>query len=267
MSNKFGIIIPHYESKHLHGALLHRCLKSIEKHEPELLSQIMIVDDASPCDSLDEIKKKFPVSIMRNIENLGFAKTVNKGIRALKDKCEYLLLLNNDVELCTPFQTRIDKIFTQLPQTAVVGNLLLYPTGRVQSAGFGISIEYKLPFEYEKGHAYAKSQICRQSRFQFGVTGAMQFLRTAHLDTIGLYDEKFTMGYEDVEYCFRSWMKNRHVFYDSSIYGLHSEASTRGFQIGPREIKSYEYWKSIAKDEDIYQVTRIVEELNRKSIK
>src|SRR4051812_10169379 len=105
MSNQYGIVIPHYSSKPHHTGMLIRCLRSIEKHEPDLLPHTVVIDDGSPIDSgMKKIRELFPqVITMTNIENLGFARTVNKGIKLFRKYCDYILLLNNDVELGCPF--------------------------------------------------------------------------------------------------------------------------------------------------------------------
>lgn len=85
---KVSIIIPNYNG----GELL-------KKNLPKVLAfagnaEIIVVDDSSLDNSI-EILKEFPVRVIRNEKNLGFALTVNKGVREASG--EIVILLNTDV--------------------------------------------------------------------------------------------------------------------------------------------------------------------------
>lgn len=268
MSNDFGIVIPHYERKRADALLVWRCLFSIKKFEPDLLNRTIIINDASPSpdvhENLNALEKEFPgITVMHNAVNSGFAKTINKGIKFLKKaKVKYILLLNNDVEICLPFCERVKKIFSADKDIAAVGNLLLYPTGRIQSAGIGLNIDTRLPFEYEKMTPSYLAIMSTQPRFVFAVTGAMQFLRTEHLDEVGLYDEDFFLAYEDFEFCYRAWNKGKKVFYDSGIYAIHSESVTRGYFPSVHTKKSFGLWLKKSDQHRIYEIANLINKQN-----
>lgn len=83
----FSIVIPNYNGE----ALLQRNLPKIINQAIE----IIIVDDASTDDSI-QIIKSFPrVRLIENQKNLGFASTVNRGVKAARG--EIVVLLNTDV--------------------------------------------------------------------------------------------------------------------------------------------------------------------------
>ncbi len=66
--------------------------------------KLYIVNNASPDGSLkkallEKEKVDYPIEIIDNENNVGVAKGNNQGIeRALYEKSEYILLLNNDIE-------------------------------------------------------------------------------------------------------------------------------------------------------------------------
>lgn len=67
---------------------------------------IYIVDNASPSKIIEELEATLShyseVFIIKNAQNLGFAKGNNVGIEAaLRDKCDVITCLNNDVEFST----------------------------------------------------------------------------------------------------------------------------------------------------------------------
>jgi GT2 family glycosyltransferase len=65
-------------------------------------AEILVVDDGSDAKWIDALKKLYPniVSFLAHTENKGFAAAVNTGINASKN--EWVLLLNNDVQILKP---------------------------------------------------------------------------------------------------------------------------------------------------------------------
>lgn len=80
------------------------CLKSIQKLSVDGFElNIIVVDNGSSDGSVDAFKKfksKYPLQIIENDKNLGFAGGNNVGIRrALEEKASYVVILNNDTIL------------------------------------------------------------------------------------------------------------------------------------------------------------------------
>src|SRR5437773_573278 len=87
------------------GSYLADCIKSIKACEGGYLSTVIVVDNASTDESLDGLEQLgFPLQLIRNAENLGFASACNLGA-ALADG-DYLLFLNPDARL---FQNSISE--------------------------------------------------------------------------------------------------------------------------------------------------------------
>jgi len=75
------------------------------------------------------------------------------------------------------------------------------------------------------------------------VTAALQLIRHATLETIGVYDEGYRMAYEDVDYCLRAWDAGFQVLYYPYASLTHLEAKTRGMEQGDRELASQQrFW-------------------------
>jgi hypothetical protein len=60
------------------------------------------------------------------------------------------------------------------------------------------------------------------------VTGALQFIRHECLAEVGLYDETFRLGWEDVDYNVRAWLSGRQCIFQPGIRAIHHESFTRG---------------------------------------
>ena len=68
--------------------------------------EIILIDDASPNDSVAQLQGKLPPNtvFLPQEKNVGFAAANNIGMRrALADGCDYALLLNNDTSVHPDF--------------------------------------------------------------------------------------------------------------------------------------------------------------------
>lgn len=100
---------------------------------------ILIVDNASPDDSLEQVKCAFDtdsrVVILESDVNLGFAKGNNIGIRYAMEKLhpEYIVMMNNDTELLQKdFQSKLELEY-QKEHFDVLGPMILSGDGRYTS--------------------------------------------------------------------------------------------------------------------------------------
>ena len=112
--------------------LTSKCISSVYKFTKEITFEIILVDNASTeCDA-ELFLKEFPgITLVRNAENLGFAKGNNSGINVAAGKV--ILLLNSDVELIENSITVCYKKLMELNnEIGVITCKLIYPDGKVQ---------------------------------------------------------------------------------------------------------------------------------------
>ena len=93
-----GIVIANWNGE----KLIDKCLESLENQVFKDF-KVYIIDNASNDNSRDVIKKymnRLNIDLMEMSYNTGFAPANNIGIKkAIKDGCNYILTLNNDVEV------------------------------------------------------------------------------------------------------------------------------------------------------------------------
>ena len=76
------------------------------------------------------------------------------------------------------------------------------------------------------------------------VTGAAMYIRRDVLDTIGVFDERYPMAYEDVDFCLRAWEAGFEVRYVPQASLVHLESVSRGTEFGLRERESQRaFWE------------------------
>lgn len=165
--------------------------------------EIIIIDDCSSDQSLDFLNKNYPqIKILKNENNLGFSKTINKGIFASKH--ELILLLNSDVKLSEDYFIDQFKYF-ELPDTfGVMGKIIGWDDEEVQDGakypefeGFKLktSLNY-LPCEIEN----------KDFLFSLYLSGANALVSREKLIQLGGFNELFSPFYiEDVDLSVRAW--------------------------------------------------------------
>lgn len=224
-------VVPTYLSEPADLEVLLDLLRSIARTAPDL--EVLLVDDRSPAQALvDEIPADIDglkLEVCRRPLNEGFARTVNVGLqRALKEGRD-AVLINADVEFIEPGW--LDRMLAQPRQddtgpAEVVGGLLLYPTGLIQHAGIFFSLLHRA---FDHRFKYGPGDLPEaQDAYRCPVTGALQLIRHKTLIEVGLYDEGFRLGWEDVDYCIRVFQAGGECVYQPTVRAYHYESMFRG---------------------------------------
>ncbi len=165
-------------------------------------------------------------------ENSGFSSTVNIGLaRALaeqRDAC----LINADIEFT--HKDWLQKM--QETEADIIGAKLLYPNGIIQHAGVYFSHITRVFDHRFKGSLHSLPAANKPAKCP--VTGALQYLRHNVLKDIGIYDEEFRMGHEDVDFMIRAIKFGHNSIYNPEVVAVHHESLFRG--PGSNKVKTWE---------------------------
>lgn len=225
-------VIPSYLTTPSDVEMLSDCVKSIRETEQDALD-VLVVDDGSPesslVDAIEGLTDRWAFEVHRKQDNEGFSKTVNVGLeRAMKEERD-AILVNADIEFFQPWletMLNTERLVNDGPAD-VVGALLIYPqSGLIQHGGVYFSLLTRMfwhrwqyaPMNLPEAHIRALSPV----------TGALQLIRAETLTAVGLYDEHFKMGFEDMDYCFRVFMQNGECVYNPDVRAFHGESMFRG---------------------------------------
>lgn len=257
-------IIPVYCSKDEHLAVLQKCLHSIRNPETtDADVDILMVDDCSPHENvktaLPLLATKYNADIIWKSENTGFSKTVNKGLQICLDEQRVGILVNLDIEFI-----KKDWLKAALEDPAdIVGARLLYANGLLQHAGVMYS-----PFYGHWDHRFkygAFNMPEAMIRTECPVTGALQIIKPSALNKIGLYDEGFSLAYEDVDYCLRADQAGLTVAYNPRVLAYHLESLVRGGAATEKTQRWYmESWNYLQQKHAGLNVTRYVMPIDRR---
>lgn len=205
-------------------------------------ADVLVVDDGSPepglLAQLEAVCGELGFTLHRKAENTGFASTVNIGLQLALDEGRDAVLVNSDIEFTEPgwLDRMVARTDTTGAPAAVVGGLLLFPSGLIQHGGIFFSdlLRYFDHRFYLGPGDLAEAQVTTRCP----VTGALQFIRHQTLAEVGLYDEGFRLGYEDVDYCLRVFASGLECIYEPTVRAIHHEGLIRKTKTG--QIKEWE---------------------------
>ncbi len=219
--------------------------------------EIIVVDNASSDGSPDYVESEFPnVRLIRNAENMGFAKANNIGVSVSTGK--YLCFINSDVKVFPDCITRLVEYCEEHPEAGMVGPRIIGGDGLLQRSCRGFPSVWNMFCR-----ALALDSIFKNTKLFTGyslrhwpqnslsevdiLTGCFWLVRRETLDAVGLLDEAFFIYGEDMDWCKRFWSKGYRVVFIPSAEAIHygggssSNAPIR-FYI-EKQKADLQYWK------------------------
>ena len=216
-----SIVIPVYGEV----AVTSRCLNSIAMAENETSFEVVVVDDMSPDATSDYLNSCSGIKVVTNSENQGYLQSTNAGAEVSSTK--YVVLLNNDTEVCDGWLDDLLSTFKQYPDTGLVGARLVYPDGRLQEAG-------SIIFSDGTGWNYGRFQDPNDEKFAFVrevdyCSAACVMVKREVWNKVGGFDERFTPAYyEDVDLAFSARSMGWKVRYQPRTKITHYEGVSHG---------------------------------------
>ena len=202
---RLSIVIVSYNSR----ADLEACLESLTRNRASVDHEIIVVDNASPDGTAAAARDRWPaVRVLDAGGNLGFAAANNIGIRQTFG--DLLLLLNPDTLVPPGAIDTLVAVLDGHPEAAAVGPRLVDASGRTELS-FGRMISPLAELRQKvlmAGHAnrvpgisqYVES-LTRRERSVDWVSGACLLVRRADAEAAGLFDERYFIYTEDVDFC------------------------------------------------------------------
>jgi len=209
---KIDIIIVNWNA----GQQLRECLESIGTTESEgfEISRVVIVDNASSDGSVDGLDDlSLPLTIIRNDINRGFAVACNQGVKG--SVADYVLFLNPDTRL---FKDSLSKPLAFMEQqdnqqVGIVGIQLVGESGQISRtcARFPtpgsfftkiMGLDRMFPNFFPS--FFMNNWDHGQTKEVDHVMGAFLLTRHCIFETLGGFDERFFVYFEDVDFSLRA---------------------------------------------------------------
>ena len=244
--------------------LLNRCLVTVREElarMPDVESEVFVIDNDSHDGSADMVAREHPwVRLIRNKENLGFAKANNQALK--ETKSDYVLLLNPDTEVYPGAISTLIEFFQNNPKCGVVAPQLLNTDGSVQRSCRAfptfIGMLYELiglskmfPAGSSQGTKFRAYKMLDwnhdDKREVDQPEGAALLIRRTVLDEVGLLDEGYFMLFEEVDWCYRVKQHGWQIWFDPDAKIVHHYGQSIK-QVKARMILSshrglYRFWR------------------------
>jgi len=222
------IVIVNYNSTDY----LLKCLQSIYTDIEGFPATVWIEDNGS-ADRIHRITDQFPeVMLTRNEKNLGFAVAVNQALK--KGSAPYVVLLNPDSLILKGFFKSVLPFMELNPQVAIAGPRILDEDGSLQ----GSARAFPTPLTAIFGRSSLFTRIFPNNPITSAnvltsrsdgihpmevdwVSGACMVIRRKAINSVGFFDERFFMYWEDADWCKRMWNGGWKVVYYPVIRIVH----------------------------------------------
>lgn len=212
-------------------SLLSQCLSSIREKTGYRNYDICVVDNGSTAENKKEIErllKEYRAAYLYTPMEFNFSKMCNLG--ASKTKGEYLLFLNDDIEVLQAEWLEIMVGHACQKHTGAVGAKLLYPNSRtIQHVGvtnLAIGPAHKLSLlEDTEDHYFGRNHL---EYNYLAVTGACLMVNRKKFEEAGGFDEAMKVRYNDVELCCSLYEKGYYNVVRNDVVLYHHESVSRG---------------------------------------
>lgn len=270
-----SIIIVNYNTKEI----LRKCLKSLGANADEVPEtvEIIVVDNGSTDGSVDYLRelanwrinerkglrsdeieseeklisllnrRKIVIKLIENKENLGFAKAVNEGIKLAKG--ENILLLNSDTLVKKGSLINLLN-FEKEKYPTVIGARLLNPDGSIQPSCFNLPTVWRAVKEYWLGQkgTFAKFFPKGEKPVEVeAVVGGVMLIPRKIIEKVGLFDERYFMYFEDLDYCHRVRKAGFKIYYLPKSEIIHEHGAS-----GRKLADEKNQWRRLIPSSKIY---------------
>ncbi|MBP3718233.1 MAG: glycosyltransferase family 2 protein, partial [Eubacterium sp.] len=222
-----SIIIPSKDNYDI----LSQCLCSLYDKTTYRNFEVILVDNGSNDENkakYEDLAKKYDAQYIYEKQDFNFSHMNNLGVS--KAQGEYLLLLNDDIEIVDGDWLEVMLGQAQLEHVGAVGCKLLYPQNeKIQHIGV---------INIENGPVHAFSGYSDEQIYYFGrnklcynvlaVTAACLLIKKSKYEEVGGLDESFAVAYNDVDLCMKLVEAGYYNVVRNDIKNYHHESVSRG---------------------------------------
>ena len=224
-----SILIPNKD----HADDLEKCLHSIYARTNYDNYEVLVIENNSTDPATFDCYKTLPqryegCRVVTYRGGFNFSAINNFGRKAAKG--QYLLLLNNDVEVLS--HDWLSELLAEAsqPGVAACGAMLYYPDDTIQHAGVITGLGGYAGHSHKYHRRGASGYLFRLAAVQdySAVTAACLLVRAEVYDALGGLDEAFTVAFNDVDFCLRIREAGWRIAWTPYAELYHFESKSRG---------------------------------------
>lgn len=231
-----SIIIPNKD----HIDDLDLCITSIEEKSTWKNYEILVVENNSEQKDTfvyyEELQRRYNnVRILTWKKEFNYSAINNFAVR--ESRGEYLLFLNNDVEIITPSWMEEMLQICQQKGVGMVGAKLYYPDDTIQHAGVVLGLG-----------GIAGHIMCKANRDEIGymgrlvsvqeisaVTAACMMMKASVFCDAGGFDEELRVAFNDIDLCMQVRSMGEKIVFTPYAELYHYESKSRGLEDTPEK--------------------------------
>ena len=162
------------------------------------------------------------------INYFNYSSIVNFGVE--KSTGDYILMLNNDIEILTPDWIEQMLMYAQRKDVGICGVKLYFPDDTIQHAGVTMGIRGLAGHRYREvsKNDFKKEDYINIVQDLSAVTAACFLVRKDLYNEVLGFDEKLAVAFNDVDFCLKIRKKDLLIVYNPFVYGYHYESKSRG---------------------------------------
>ncbi len=247
-----SIIIPNREEKEM----LERCVNAIFEHTDYDNYEVIVVENNSSSkkilDYYRSLRETDRVSVIRwkpkgDGPSFNFSAINNYG--EARAKGEYLVFMNNDVEVTDGWLTELLGVCMR-DDVGAAGPKLLFPDGRIQSAGIAVGIGSVAGSLFTGMRGSFSGYMHKASLIQdlSAVTAALMIVKRSAFEKAGGFDENLAVAFNDVDLCLKIGKDGNRIVYDPFARATHNESVSRGDEYTKQKAERYRREAGIMKE-------------------
>lgn len=229
-----SIIIPTRNGREL----VRQCIESIRAKTTYAPYEIVLVDNGSDqkgaIDYFHALRDAGTVRLLEDPRPFNFSRINNEAAREARG--EFLLFLNNDIEVISPDWLGEMVSHAQRPGIGAVGAKLWYPNDTVQHAGLVLVAGLAAHAHHGRprgDHGYfSRASLIQQLS---AVTAACLCVRRGVFEEVGGFDEILAVAFNDVDLCLRIHDRGYRNLYTPHAELYHHESASRGYEDTPEK--------------------------------
>jgi len=203
-----SIVIINYRMGHHLGS----CLSSIFSGQRNLSFEVILVNKPSG-DGAENFADQYPDLKFIPCDTFGISVMRNVGIRHSEGR--YVLILDIDTEVKPGTLEGLVRFMEKHPEVGVAGGKTIHPDGVMEYSCKRFYTPFTILFRrtplgvwfpknrWERWHLMMDEDHDQALECDW-VAGACFLIRRETCNQIGLFDESFYFGFEDVDFCFRA---------------------------------------------------------------
>lgn len=226
---KVSIVVPNKD----HIEDLEKLMNSIKKSTYENYEVVIVENNSTQKGTFEYYERIQQADSRIRVEKLeinyfNYSRIVNFGVE--KSIGEYVLLLNNDIEILTPDWIEQMLMYAQRDDVGICGIKLYFPDKTIQHAGVTIGTRGLA------GHRYRDISEAEFSNEDYinivqdlsAVTAACFLVKKELYDKVLGFDEKLAVAFNDVDFCLKIRKLGLLIVYNPFANGFHYESKSRG---------------------------------------